>query len=494
MKKKTVIIIAVIIVLGICTAAVFYIFRNNKGYEQSQVKDRIEKLGYSAKDFENSETKWNDIYNTVKNDNDNEQNNIVNCDLNKASEINGFLKGVLGSAYIKFTKAVIELDEPIMPESNQVLDFENVKINNVIPEADFTAVVLIDAKSNVVISALTVEDAPKYGIYVIDSKDIDVVNSSVREADIKGLAVMGDNDNLLIENVKIEGNGDGGAYFGGDLKNGVIENSSFSNNRGSHNHSAGLVLSSLEILDKKTVYNPWKDELLVEKTKAPNHIVFKGNNICGNNSSGLYSEAGYCNYYIENNISDNDKEGMCLDYASFGNYLTLNSFKNDGWRGRQTDQDLKDDFIYEHGRLEDGSSPCKVPGLSLDNAAYNTIDNNEFSGNYGSGFKTVRSAFRNTISNNRILNNNKGQNAEYHFYGVELGFAAQPDEPVKGLDFFPSNENKVLNNYIDGSHYAGIFLAVGCKNNTITGNTILNSLNMAIEDISRAKNTIENNI
>ena len=462
-------------------------------YDHSQVKERIERLGKSPADFERPEEKWNSIYNTVKNDNDNEQEKVVKCDLGRASDINRFLGGITDSSRIVFSTDTIDVDEPITPGNNQVLDFANVKLNNTMPESEFMADLLIEGKSNVVISNLVIEDAPKYGIYIIDSKDVDIINSSVKNAEIKGLAIMGDNDNFLIDNVQIENNKDGGAYFDGDVKNGVVENSSFSNNGGASNHSAGLVLSSFEILNKKTVYNPWKDELLVDKTKAPNNIVFIGNNILGNNSSGLYSEAGYCNYFMNNNIADNDKEGMCLDYASFGNYLSKNTYRSNGWRGRQTDQNLKDDFIYEHGRLEDGSSPCKVPGLSLDNAAYNTIDNNEFLDNYGSGVKTVRSAFRNTVSNNRMINNNKGQNKEFHFYGVELGFAEKPDEPVKGLDFFPSNENTIISNYIDGNHYAGIFLAVKCRDNTIRDNTIKNSLYKDIEDISRSRNTIENN-
>ena len=493
MKKKYIIGVIVLIVIVLCAGLLFVRFRNRAGYDHSQVKERIERLGKTPADFEKPEEKWNSIYNKVKNDNDNEQSRIIYCDLNKASAVNEFLRGITDSSRIVFNADYIDVDEPIMPGNNQVLDFQNVKINSVIPENDFTADVLIEEKNNVVVSNLVIEDAPKYGIYIIDSKDIDIVNSSVKNAEIKGLAIMGDNDNFLIENVKIENNKDGGAYFDGDVKNGVVLNSSFSNNGGARNHSAGLALSSYKILNKKTVYNPWEDVLLVDKTKAPNNIVFIRNDICGNNSSGLYSEAGYCNYYISNNIHNNDKEGMCLDYASFGNYLHKNVFKSNGWRVRQTDQDLKDDFIDEHGRLEDGSSPCKVPGLSLDNAAYNTIDNNEFSENYGSGVKTVRSAFRNTVSNNRIINNNKGQSKEFHFFGVELGFAEKPDEPVKGLDFFPSNENTVINNYIDGNHYAGIFLANECRDNTIRDNVIKNSQHAGIEDISRRSNVIVNN-
>ena len=62
-----------------------------------------------------------------------------------------------------------------------------------------------------------------------------------------------------------------------------------------------------------------------------------------------------------------------------------------------SDEDLEADFVLELGRLEDGSSPAKLPGISLDNTAYNVIYNNVILENYGSGVKAVRSAFCNTI-------------------------------------------------------------------------------------------------
>ena len=53
--------------------------------------------------------------------------------------------------------------------------------------------------------------------------------------------------------------------------------------------------------------------------------------------------------------------------------------------------------------MADGSSPAKLPGISLDNTAYNTIYGNIVRDNYGSGIKAVRSAFSNTILCNQII-------------------------------------------------------------------------------------------
>ena len=62
---------------------------------------------------------------------------------------------------------------------------------------------------------------------------------------------------------------------------------------------------------------------------------------------------------INNVIEDNEKEGMCLDYGTFGTYVSANTVQRNGERNRQTDEDLEADFILGLGRLADGSSTAK---------------------------------------------------------------------------------------------------------------------------------------
>ena len=45
-------------------------------------------------------------------------------------------------------------------------------------------------------------------------------------------------------------------------------------------------------------------------------MVVRGNTVSQNHSSGIYSDSGYLNYYVENTLYKNEKEGMCLDYGS----------------------------------------------------------------------------------------------------------------------------------------------------------------------------------
>jgi parallel beta-helix repeat protein len=232
----------------------------------------------------------------------------------------------------------------------------------------------------------------------------------------------------------------------------------------------------------------------MDKTEVPNCIVFYRNEVTGNNSSGIYSDSGYCNYYLENVLSNNDKEGICLDFGAFGNYLSENIIDGNGGRLRQTDADLEADYVLSYGRMEDGGSKAKLPGVSLDNAAYNILLKNTVRDNYGSGIKTVRSAYRNIIMENSIMDNNLGVNDIFHFFGIEMGFAEEPDMEVIGMDFTPDYENIICNNMIVGEHYAGIFLQEGTYGNDIYNNCVVSQGDWALEDHSKTTNNIHDNV
>ena len=112
------------------------------------------------------------------------------------------------------------------------------------------------------------------------------------------------------------------------------------------------------------------------------------------------------NYVIDNCIEDNEKEGMCLDYGTFGTYVSGNTIRRNGDRNRQTDEDLEADFILGAGRLADGSSTAKLPGISIDNSAYNIVYNNNINENSGSGVKMVKIQLPESDTFNLITDNN----------------------------------------------------------------------------------------
>ena len=96
----------------------------------------------------------------------------------------------------------------------------------------------------------------------------------------------------------------------------------------------------------------------------------------------------------------------------------------------------------------------------------------------------VRSGYRNLILSNLITDNNAGENEAYHGFGVELGHASEPDEPVKGLDFTADYENTVARNVISGNHYSGIYIAQDDYCNDLIDNVIMDCEQFSVENFS----------
>ncbi len=183
-----------------------------------------------------------------------------------------------------------------------------------------------------------------------------------------------------------------------------------------------------------------KQAKITDRITIPHDNVIIRNQIIGNKTSGIYSDGGVRNVFVQNTIRDNSKEGMCMDNGSTSNVVAFNLFRGNGKRWRMSDADLKRDFVGNYGRLPDGTSPAKLPGISMDNAAYNQVVFNQIDRNYGSGIKMVRTSFYNLIGMNTVTDNNEGANAHLHYFGILAGYAGA-DEAAWDLDFVPSRGN-----------------------------------------------------
>lgn len=190
---------------------------------------------------------------------------------------------------------------------------------------------------------------------------------------------------------------------------------------------------------------------------------------------------------INSIISHNDCEGITIDNGSWGCQILNCTIHGNGWRGMQHDIELSLDFVNELGIMEDGSSMAKLPGISLDNAAYSRIENNCIEGNFGDGIKFVRSVYSCTVSGNIISNNNRGINNKFHFFGTLVGVA---ERQHKDQCDFPSCFNSIFNNDITGNHYAGIHLAFGTSGNMVKNNTIVGEMFHTIENCALKNNII----
>lgn len=460
-----------------------------------QVLQKIEKLGIDTASFETPELNWKNVYNRVSDtmQKENTFSDKISFTGSTASQLNTLIAQST-DAYITIESSTVRMDEPIRMKSGIALDAAGVTFTGSTDDRVAQAVIAEDCTNFALYNLNLTAGCYEYGIYIIRSNTFTIENCTISNALYKGLVMMGENKNFTIRNNTVSYNGNGAVFLNGNISNGIIAGNDVVDNYSTRNLTAGIVMTSMEIDDYYTAYNEFKDEHLYNLLDTPHDIVLYQNNVKHNNSSGIYSDGAYQIYIVENIIYQNDKEGMCLDYGTFGAYVSNNIVKENGGRLRQSDEDLEADFVTTFGRLSDGSSPAKLPGISIDNSAYNTIVNNNVTQNYGSGVKMVRSAYRNIIMENSVSDNNKGKSDDFHFFGIEIGHESTPDEPVKGLDFTASYENIVCRNIVTGSNYAGVFLAVESYCNDVFDNTILGSEWYAIECHSNMFNSMPNNI
>lgn len=464
-----------------------------KYMSELQVLKKIEKLGIDPAQFETPELNWKNTYNTVDNtiNNRTKYQNDVRFNGSTASELNALI-ATSDSAYITIESDKIILDETINLKSDIGINASKTEFvpgSMVIDKA-----VMAEDCDNISLDYFKLENGGyNYALYIIRTNNFSIKGCTFSKSTYKGLVVMGTCTNFVMLDNNVTYNGNGGVFLNGNISNGIIKNNDIEENYGTRNLTAGMVMTSMTIDDYYTAYNEFKDEHLYDLLDTPHDIVLYQNRVQHNNSSGVYSDGAYNIYIIENIIYKNEKEGMCLDYGTFGAYVHNNVVRQNGGRFRQTDEDLEADFVTSFGRLEDGSSPAKLPGISIDNSAYNIILNNNVNQNYGSGIKSVRSAYRNVIMENTVSDNNYGENEKFHFFGIEIGHASTPDEPVIGLDFTASYENIVCRNVVTGPDYAGVFLEIESYCNDVFDNVIMGSEKFAIECHSTLFNSIVNN-
>lgn len=464
-----------------------------KYMSELQVLKKIEKLGIDPAQFETPELNWKNTYNTVDNtiNNRTKYQNDIRFNGSTVSELNALI-ATSDSAYITIESDKIILDETINLKSDIGINASKTEFvpgSMVIDKA-----VMAEDCDNISLDYFKLENGGyNYALYIIRTNNFSIKGCTFSKSTYKGLVVMGTCTNFVMLDNNVTYNGNGGVFLNGNISNGIIKNNDIEENYGTRNLTAGMVMTSMTIDDYYTAYNEFKDEHLYDLLDTPHDIVLYQNRVQHNNSSGIYSDGAYNIYIIENIIYKNEKEGMCLDYGTFGAYVHNNVVRQNGGRFRQTDEDLEADFVTSFGRLEDGSSPAKLPGISIDNSAYNIILNNNVNQNYGSGIKSVRSAYRNVIMENTVSDNNYGENEKFHFFGIEIGHASTPDEPVIGLDFTASYENIVCRNVVTGPDYAGVFLEIESYCNDVFDNVIMGSEKFAIECHSTLFNSIVNN-
>jgi len=415
----------------------------------------------------------------------------------RASELNRALADTR-SLRMRVAKARLVVDEPLRIGRDGVrLDLGQTEL---VPVAGSSIPYLIRIERVRGVSLVGgAFSGPGAGVLVSHGAGVVVADGRFEGLSGEGIVIT-DSQGTVVWGNRLSALGRAGVLLHGATRESVVADNDIHDNRGASNWQAGVVVTDRNADLAATPLNLFEQDgywaqaqPITSRLSTPRRNLVAFNRIARNRASGIYFDGAAEDVVAGNLIQGNAKEGMCLDNGSTANAVALNTIEENGKRWGGSDEDLKRDFVAGFGRLADGSAAAKVPGLSLDNAAYNLVYGNEVLGNYGGGIKMVRTGYFNVVGLNTLVDNNRGRSDRFHFFGIELG-AAEADAPAVDLDFAPSRGNIVFANAIRGSHYAGVFFAEGSDRNDLFDNSIFGATNWAIESVVRQDNAILNNL
>jgi hypothetical protein len=412
---------------------------------------------------------------------------------NSASALNRLIAD-LDIGRIQVVSATLTIDQPVeIQRTGLVLDLGTAQLVGNNPQsymlrvenaanvtvtggnfASGDSAVLVNTSAAVAIENLQLDNLTGAGIVVTGSTHVNLLGNSISGLPLAGIMI----------------------HLGTTLS--MVERNRISAGLGYSNMAAGIVLTDREVdltLNPRAIFGPdgyWVvTEPMMERLNPPHDNLIAWNSVAGGLASGIYSDGGVRTVIFSNSLRGNSKEGLCLDNGSTANVVVSNAIYDNGDRWGDPDSVLALDSILAGGRLSNGTAAEKVPGISLDNAIYNLVLENDVSHNFGGGIKIVRTGYFNTIGLNTILDDNDGAGPVFHFFGVELG-AASGSSPE--LDFTPSRGNIVFSNVIRGSHYSGIFFDPGSDTNNVLNNVIFDATAWALESAEQMSNSSVNNL
>jgi len=405
--------------------------------------------------------------------------------------LNAVLRSSPGG-YIRVTASSLNVDQPIdLTQDGATLDLASTVLTSTQPY-----MVRITGAHNITLMG-GIFTGGNSAVLVSQASGVVVENSRISDLTGNGIVVTASNHVMVTHN-RISGLGGAGVVIHAGTTLSTAEQNDISGGVGQSNWAAGIMVSDRDAdlaANPQALYGPsgyWPILAPVrDRTHPPRDNLIAFNHIAFNTSSGIYMDGGVRMTIFGNTVQGNAKEGMCLDNGATANVVSSNVFQQNGKRWGQTDTTLRLDFV--EGRLPDGTAAAKLPGISIDNAAYNVVYANNISHNSGGGIKMVRTGFFNVLGQNVIENDNDGASIYYRFFGIELGFAAA-DAPSPELDFTPSRGNVIFSNLIRGTHGAGIFIQGGSDQNQISDNVIMDAKDWAIESATQTQNAAHDNL
>lgn len=462
--------------------------------DSARVLKRAQAVSISITTIEDPKAYQNNLRNNIKAGLPSWSKNTptVEFDGNKVSELNKLLKQLSDQHRVILQGQKVIVDEVLSLPSKILLIGNNATLTA--PAIQIPATVQVSANSGII--GFTIETTG-LGIMVAEVQGVIIRDLRFSKTG-RGIAILNKSRFIQIEGVQIDEAKQGGILIQGDVSHVWLHDSEIRNGQRADNGGAGLLIS--DAIAKQEIENSTLGSSLAEPIwpirPAPHALLIENNIFSGHRTQGVYIDGGYGLVVQHNKIMHNDKEGLCLDFGAVNNIVMENVFHGNGYRARQTDHDLREDLVLGFGRLADGSAVSKLPAISLDNAAQNLVLWNIVRDSAGDGIKIVRTGIRNLIMFNTLMDNNRGTNSRFHFFGVLLGSAgleAEIDPNNHSLDFLPPIENIVAGNLIYGAHWAGILLDREAAFNDIYDNMIRHYQHLPLESASSSFNSIVGN-
>ncbi len=280
----------------------------------------------------------------------------------RASELNRMLNRP-GPCNVRVDSASLDLDTPVYPPDHCSLDLGHATLHSLRYQP---YQVQIKNRTGVRLSGGRFNGA-NWGVSVAGSSDVTLTGMQMDGLGGGGVMVTGSYRVTLSHN-RFRRMGGSAVMLHGDTQHAVVSDNEILSDTGWSNWHAGIVVTDriADPSDDATTLLR-KDGFLVRQTRItdrltiPHDNLIYRNEILGNLTSGIYSDGGARNVYLQNTIANNSKEGMCLDNGSTANVVAYNLFRSNGKRWGIDDAELKRDFVWNFGRLSDGTSPAKLP-------------------------------------------------------------------------------------------------------------------------------------
>jgi parallel beta-helix repeat protein len=405
----------------------------------------------------------------------------------KTSELNQFLNNLGEGQHCVHLpmNAQIEVDEALHLPANILIDGHDSQL---VANPPMTPACVVINHHHVGLINIDIQ-THGLGILLQNTRHAILRNLYISQCE-RGIAILENAEFIELASLYIQQPA-GGILIQGNVSHVWLHDSYILAGKRADNGGAGLLITDTSLkhnIEQHSWGGSLTEPLWPIEHPAPHALLIENNNLSGHVSQGIYIDGGYGIVVANNLITDNDKEGICLDFGAVNNLVMENNFVSNGWRARQSDESLRADLVLGFGKLADGSAVSKLPAISLDNAAQNVVIWNVIREGAGDGIKIVRTGVRNFLMFNMIADNNKGESNRLHFSGILLG-GTQLEEEIDPtdhpLDFLPSLENLVASNIIYGPHFMGILLDKGATFNDIYDNMVRHFRRLPFAQASR---------